>query len=74
MAANIPVRITITRSDGRTHERVFSGRHNIAENNFTVGQEWTFTDIAGNLGTFRVRNTEVRETNTEIFVEAVEIE
>ncbi len=73
MAARLPVRVTVTRNDGQSVERAFATVADITDNEFTVGTEWSFIDIAGHLGTFRVRNKVVTETDREILVEAVEI-
>jgi len=72
MAARIPVRVTVTPFEGEPFVQMFAGLHEITANEFIVGTEWTFTSLVRG-GTFRVRNTLVEQTDTEILVDAIQI-
>jgi len=51
MSNEIPVWVTITRINGQIFPQVFGGIHEITDNEFVVGTEWTYVSRRqGNMG------------------------
>lgn len=77
MAASIPALVTVTRLNGqRMAERVFSEDADPTDNQWQVGNRWTYVDNRpGTAGiTFQVENTLFNQDERGIHVEAIEIE